>query len=374
MTGLRGAERDELQAFARAEVRPTALARDEQARFDRGLWRRLAEAGVWRTAAAGEVAAAARAFAGLAHGGLDAPLGLSAVAQWIGAHLLASRGDARQRGRWLGPLLAGEAVVAVCNSEAQAGTQLRRMRSRVAPDGAGGHVAEVAKSAATNLSDADLALVSAWKHGAGEPGLEVFLLDPRGEALVQRSHVERLAGFRTGLTGALTGAAPVRVAEAQLGADGDGPRILRTCFHLERLLIGALVAGIVDALYDECAALLRARAEQDPPFLQHQYVQDKLGGVYAAGRRIEGLAALAVADGAAGLEAASPLLSTLKLTAVDEGLRAAAAACELHGYDGYARDCLAQKAHRDLQAFTMLGGSRELLKISLFRDLRAGWG
>ena len=59
----------------------------------------------------------------------------------------------------------------------------------------------------------------------------------------------------------------------------------------------------------------------------------------------------------------------LKLTAVEDGLTAATTAYELLGYAGYQRACFVQKAHRDLLAFKLLGGSRELMKISMFRDL-----
>ena len=295
MPGPCSPERDAFEVLARAHVRPTALARDEAARFDRGLFTQLAGAGLFATAQTGDVRAAAGALAGLAHGGFDVPLGLSAAAQWIGVHLLTSLGTDEQRARFVPPLVRGEWLVAVCNSEPQAGTQLRAMRSRAVPDG-GDCLLTLAKSSASNLSDADVALVSAW---LGEPGpasaptptptpapapapapeLEVFVLPARAP-LVQETHVASLAGFRTGLTGALRTDGPLRIerAAAQLGGAAAGARVgaraLRLCFHLERLFIGALIQGCMDALLETCAAHLAAREAHDPQFTKNQFVQD----------------------------------------------------------------------------------------------------
>lgn len=369
MSALRGAERDALYCFARTHVRPGALGRDEAARFDRALWVRLAETGVFRSAVAGDVAAAARRFAGLAHGGLDVPLGLSAVAQWIGVHLLARFGGGR-RAEDLERLMDGCWIVAVCNAEPHAGTELRGLRSRVEPDGAGGHVATIHKSSASNLSDADLAIVSLWEpRSEDEPVLSVIVVSARAP-LVQTSHVERLAGFRTGLTGALDSPTPLalRLDEVRLG--DDGARVLRRCFDLERVLIGALLQGCIDGLLDECSEFLRTREAEDPQVVRHQYVQDKLATIFTLARRVEGIVGLAAGSE---LEMSGDLLSAAKLTAVEDSLLAATTAYELLGYAGYLRASFVQKALRDLLAFKLLGGTRELMKITLFRELKARW-
>jgi alkylation response protein AidB-like acyl-CoA dehydrogenase len=416
MASLRSATREALYAFGHAHVRPSLLTRDEEARFDRGLWLRLAGTGFFGLALDRDpqVLEAAQALAGLGHGGLDAPLGLSAAAQWIGTCLLATFGSPEQRARYVEEAAAGGSILAVCNSEPEAGTRLRGMRSSLIAAESGEQRLTLHKSGASNLSAADVAIVSAWKHppaaAAAEPSLEVFVL-PATPPLVQESHVTELAGFRTGLTGSLrtpegagAGAGlPVRSAEAQLGPDGSGARILRLCFHLERLLIGALLLGLVDGLVDACAQHLGERAGRDSAFAQHQYVQEKLVLLYSLARRVEGLWQLAeqtirqalaarrpepsgepapsppaavspaTAPIEAALEAASPLLGVLKLTAVEDSLLAATTAYELLGYAGYQRASVAQKAHRDLLAFKMLGGTKELMKISVFRDLSTRW-
>lgn len=370
MSALRGSERDALHRHAVAHVRPSALARDEAARFDRTLWRQLAAAGMFAGAEAGDLPAAARAVAGLVHGGRDVPLALSAVAQWIGIHLVARFGGDAQRAH-LPALVAGDAIVAVCNAEPHAGTDLRGMRSRVDADGRGGQLATLHKSSASNLGDADLALVSAWHHRDGrEPALVVLLLPTRAAPIVQTSHVERLAGFRTGLTGALETSAPLPVGPDDLLGD-DGLRVLRRCFDLERLLIGALLHGAAEALLDLAVDHLRAREADDPQFTRHQYVQDKLAGVAACARRSEALVALALTGPE--LAADGELLSTIKLENTDAALAAAALTCELHGYQGYVRAGFPHKLRRDLEAFGNLGGTRELMKITLFRSLRARW-
>lgn len=387
MGGPRRADREAVHELAREHVRPSLLERDEGARFDRALWLRLAAHGLFQTALHGEIATAAQSLAGLAHGGLDVPLGLSAAAHWIGVCVLATFGSEATKALYLPRCSSGEWIIAVCNSETEAGTRLRGMRSSVVPDPCGGHLLTLHKSGASNLGGAELAVFSAWKHSAEkEPELAVFVL-PATPPLVQESHVTQLAGFRTGLTGALTsaGALAIDVGAAQLGAEHSGPRVLRLCFHIERLLIGALLVGCIDGLTDLCALHMQEREVRDPQFLQNQYVQEKLTLLYSLGRRVEGLWRLVEdrLDAAAdpdpllrlerGLESASSLLGVLKPTAVEDALVAATTAYELLGYAGYKRASVIQKAHRDLLAFKMLGGSKEQMKISLFRDLRASW-
>lgn len=387
MPVLHHPERAAIQAFGREHVRPSAIERDEAALFDRRLWQKLAEQRVFRSVLDGDVVSAALALAGLAHGSLDVPFGLTAAAQWIGGRVLEEFGSPAQRSRYLDRLLSGEWIVAVCNSEHQAGTQLKLMKSRVSNEGDGGCLVSLHKSGASNLSDADVALVSAWKQGReaqSEPTIEVFVLEARAP-LIQESHVQQLAGFRTGLTGALRCAEPLplRFEETQLGADGSGSRILRLCFHLERLLIGALLVGCLDGILDECVAHLREREAHNPQFSQHQYVQEKLTLLFSLARRTEGLLSLITQELERGreesrplpvmLEGVSDLLGVLKLTAVEDSLTAAETAYELQGYSGYQRQNLVQKAHRDLLAFKMLGGTKEQIKVALFRDLQKRW-
>lgn len=387
MGGLRCADRRALYELAREHVRPSLLERDEAARFDRALWLRVAGQGVFEAARHGDIAATAQALAGLAHGGLDIPLALSAAAHWICAAVVATFGSAEQQARYLPRCSSGEWIGALCNSESEAGTRLRSMRSSVAPEPGGGYVLNLHKSGASNLGGAELAVFSAWKHSVDrEPELMVFVL-PATPPLVQESHVTQLAGFRTGLTGALSsaGALAIDLDQAQLGADGSGPRVLRLCFHIERMLIGALLVGCIDGLTDLCALHLQEREARDPQFTQNQYVQEKLTLLYSLGRRVEGLWRLVEDQLAAaeapdpllrmerGLESASALLGVLKPSAVEDALLAATTAYELLGYAGYKRASVIQKAHRDLLAFKMLGGSKEQMKIALFRDLRASW-
>ena len=106
-----------LQAFGLQWVRPTLQQRDEAAVFEPALWLRLAATGLFASARRGSAVEAAQALAGLAEGGLDLPLALSAAAQWIGVFLLHSFGNAAQKARYLDAAISGECILAVCNSE-----------------------------------------------------------------------------------------------------------------------------------------------------------------------------------------------------------------------------------------------------------------
>src|SRR3712207_7360567 len=56
-----------------------------------------------------------------------------------------------------------------------------------------------------------------------------------------RSLVGELAGFHTGLTGSVSSQARLDTSSRRIGSDREGFAVLRECFDLERLLIGAAV-------------------------------------------------------------------------------------------------------------------------------------
>ncbi|HET6347292.1 MAG TPA: acyl-CoA dehydrogenase family protein, partial [Myxococcota bacterium] len=354
---------------------------DTAGTFDTAAWRALGATGLFALGlpvALGGRGHALRhvtaAWRGLGAGSLDLPFCTSAIAQSIGIDILARFGAATPQARLLPALVRGASIVAISNAEEGAGTDVRAARSRLELRAGGAGVAHVRKPGATNLPGAAVVLASAWCHGLHDkPSLEVIAL--AGDEVTQIDHRASLAGFRTGLTGGIHTAAAGCTLDAAperiVGGPRAGFRVMKHCFNLERLYIGALVSGVLLGARQTAMRQLRTRTSMGQPLLQHQYVQGKLIQMLAAERHLQGLidSILRVADDATGLPAATHLLALLKIAIIEAAGPALRACFDLFGFIGYTDAHFAQKLVRDHMALALLGGTAEQQRLVLFAEL-----
>ncbi len=302
--------------------------------------------------------------------GLDIPFASSLTAQIVAVELLREFGTEDQKSRLLGRLADGSLLAAVGNSESTGGTRLRAMRTRVSTGENGMSRIDGEKSCTTNAGRAGLLLVSAWCESDGEDRIDLFLLEP-GTGILQQPLSQSLGGFRTGLLGRIRlSGAPIDLQSQRLGPPGSGLRIFRRCFHLERLLLSAVVAGALAGLEAHLTESLLARDPDANGLLQNQYVQDKIVKLASTRTQMEALLEAVLARGEAGedLDSLERELATLKGMTNLEAFDATMAGFEALGHTAYAESDPSQKLLRDLTGFRFFGGTRELQKISLFND------
>ncbi len=364
--------------WAEQHIRPSVIARDRAHSFDRALWNRLAETGFFRllapVARGGQGATLKEyvsAFSGLARGAGDIPFVLSAGVQNLALSVVLRFGSPEQQERHLEALLSGEKIAALCNSEADAGTDLKALRSsfKCGADGMG--QLTLRKSAANNLSVAGLVLASAWRVSEGsKPSLEMFLLEIDSTT---RQPALDCGGFWTGAAGSLEIIdAPCSLRENRLACDGTGLDVLKMCFGIERFLIPVLISATLEGVLEEALAVSQRRQSFGKPLASFQYVQEKIVKLYAVTQTVNALVAslLAKQDGYSEDNAA---LSLLKLVAVEDGFEAATQFYELCGTSGYLSSHPAQKLVRDLLALKTLGGTREQHKLTIFTEILKGY-
>ena len=362
---------------ARELLRPTLIERDTGARFDREAWLALGSTGLFQGMApkrAGGLELSCsehlEVLVSLGRGGLDIPFGVSVVAHLIGVDLVASFGSADLKARNLAPLLRGERIAAVCNSEVGAGTNLKNIRAKLERTAEGLHVLNAHKSYATNLSQADVAILSAVSP---ENLLQVFAVEDRS---AQNCHNDRLMGFCTGATGDIVlKNFEIDPERARLGGVKDGFLILRRTFDLERLMIPAVILGVLEAFQASALEHLKARFDEGNDLASKQYIQQKVVTLFTARMKLRAM----LGDIAARMnlqEIANPQvnadLSLLKMSSIEDGLAAAEAYYELLGSASFQRQSTVQKVIRDLLGLKFLGGTQELHKMMLFREL-APW-
>jgi len=361
------------------QLRHNALERDQSCTFDKKAWNALIQENFFGIMAPKEYGGDAlslsdsiAAHRGLAEGSLDLGFVFTVSVQSVLAiELLLKFGTADQKEKYLKPAIRGDIVFAISNAEHQAGTDMNKIKSSVKYDSAGKPFLSGNKTVCTNVPFADVVLLSAHNEKTGT--FDIYLIDTNlGET---QSWTDQLLGVRTGITGALyfDNVHISDIEQRRLGKPGQAPSILQACFDLDRLILAVMVSGCLRGLVDMAIENIQLRAEKDPEFAKHQYIQEKFYKVFSCAEKIDGLITMIVNDlpdreVLSALKQRRNTLSVLKELLCTEAYDAASDIFELFGFLSFKGDHLMQKILRDLMAFKFLGGTKELQKNMVFAN------
>jgi isovaleryl-CoA dehydrogenase len=260
----------EVYTFARKEVFPTLAARYESRQFSRGLWKKMAGAGLFgfliptRYGGSGQgPEALVEAIEAFVLGGQDLGLCLSWLDHLlIHSHVIARFGSEQQRERTLPGLVTGERVGALAASEPETGANPVKMKARAErQDGTyriHGH-----KLFITNGPVADLIIVLARTGPApGKESISAFLMDTTTPGFRVKKEMD--FGFlHTSPHGELLFDGCVVPAENLLGNLGDGHvRISRAVFGWERFMGMVILTAHFRLILD---GMLRLMADRGAP-------------------------------------------------------------------------------------------------------------
>lgn len=348
-------------------VAPSARARDVAASFDRGLWRKLASAGLFDGATLEERAAAIEGFA---EGSCDLGLGASVCAHLVVIAVLERFGSEEQKQRLLPRLKDGTWVGACANAEPGAGTDVMGLRSR-ATVSASGFTLSARKRSVTNVGVADVILVSARLQGVpAKEAVNIFVVDADGARVRARPRTD-LSGLRTSPTGSLLAwRAPLPSQgerSALVGPRGAGLSLFRHMFSEERVTTGFLYLGALRACLARALAHAEQRKQFGQPIGKNQYVQDKIVRMRVAIELLEAQLWRTLERARRG-EDVHASLSIVKIHGVDAAIAAAQDLVRLLGSRGISVNEPAEKLLRDLLALSILGGTVELQKIVVYNE------
>jgi len=354
--------------LAQTHLRKSLIERDASCKFDRQIFELFTE----KTVVAADKADASNVikhFFSIGYGGLDLPFSISVVAQFIGVQLLRKFTQPHADIFNLSQFEKGQKILGIGNSETMSGTDLKQTQSKIYSKNSH-YKLDLKKPCMTN-GPADFVLVSAWDTTVVPASCEVLLL---GADQIQQSDLRQtMNGFRTGLTGSVEAhELPINLQTCRLGASGSGFEILKFCFHMERLLTAASVAGVATGLLRHLLTAASTRTSMGRPLIEHQYIQDKFVSLFA---EINQLLALCESIGQDKDQAdltfdqSADLLATCKLLIVSDLLPAVEQATEVLGYENSNSKSIPSKVISDLRLMKFLGGTKELQKIHLFRNL-----
>jgi butyryl-CoA dehydrogenase len=367
--------------FAQKEIAPSAIERDEQERYDPGIFRRMGELGL--TGAPLPESAGGAGFSYLGWTLVMEELGAADMASAVSlsVHILSQLpvvafGTPEQQARWLPAMVSGDALGAFCLSEPHAGSDAAALRTRarrLAADGSelpptaperevAAYRLEGTKAWISNAPVADRYLVFATVDPErGPKGITAFLVQKgvRGfgfGAAEKKMGVRSLPGSELLFDGAVVPAAD------RLGAEGEGYRIALGSLSEGRISIAAACVGIARSALEQSGAYLQSRRAFGGPIADLQglrFMLAEMAREVAAARALTHEAARARDRG----EPTGELSSLAKWTASDAAMRVATDAVQLFGGSGYSRETGIERLMRDAKGAQIYEGTNQVHRV-----------
>lgn len=202
---------------------------------------------------------------------------LAAGAHLFGVALVVQQlGTEEQQHRWLPQLSTGAIVATVAATEADSGSNVGAIRSRVAPRETGGFVAEGDKCYVTNAAGADVFLFIG-RPAPTARGLTAALVAKQPQVTV--GDPWPTIGLRNaGLAPVSFRRCPVDEGDV-LGRAGAGMAVFQTAMTYERALVLCFRLGAMQRALHEATRFARERRLAGRPIADHQVVAHRLAGM-----------------------------------------------------------------------------------------------
>jgi alkylation response protein AidB-like acyl-CoA dehydrogenase len=360
--------------FVDAEVVPVAAALDERGEFPAGLFRRLGELGylalrypeAWGGADADMVTYCLFAEE-LARGSLSVAAA-AAMQSLMGTHFIHAHGSDDLRRRYLVPALRGELVATFALTEPNAGSDVANIATRAERRG-DRWVLNGTKTWVTNAPVADLLTVAAKTSGErGMRNIALFLVD-RGRApgVSLGKKIDKMS-VRASETGEIRLEDVEVPGECLLGGETGGVDKIGGILAEIRVMTAALSVGLARAAYTAALAYARERQAFGKAIVEHQAIGFKLADMLTALHA----ATLMTYQAAAAIDAGRPVTreaAMTKLFASEMAVRLTDDAARIFASYGLAMEYPAQRYFRDARFLLPGGGTSEILRLVISRDL-----
>jgi cyclohexanecarboxyl-CoA dehydrogenase len=281
------------------------------------------------------------------------------------AGVLAANGTPDQLSRWLPPIARGEAVVAVCLTEPDHGTDAAAIGMRAEPDG-DGWVLTGRKASIMATAHATHGLVFARTGGAGAHGITAFYVGLDDPA-VRRERLSDL-GCRAGGRGDIEFDGLRVGPEDVVGRPGVGFVEVMRGFAFSRALIALMAIAVGRAAVDEAIGHARRRHAFGQPISRFQSVAfplvEHVTLLHAA--RLVSFEALCRAD--EGLDPRLPS-NMAKWWAPKAAVEAVHQALLVHGHLGWSEDGAIAHRLRDVIGLQLADGTAAATKLVVARHL-----
>ncbi|GAA1000005.1 acyl-CoA dehydrogenase family protein [Acrocarpospora macrocephala] len=366
--------RQAVRSFIKTEVAPYDEEWEQRGIVDRSLFRKAGEAGLllfatpeayggagiddWRFNAVVNEEFGRSGYA-------SAGLGLALQNDVVGPYILDLTSD-EQKARWLPGMTSGELIGAIAMTEPGTGSDLSAIATRAVRDG-DHYVLNGSKTFTSNGQNADLVVVAARTSEERHRGLSLFVVERGMEGFARGRNLEKL-----GLHGQDTSElhfTDVRVPVAnRLGADGQGFFQLMRNLPQERLSLAVTGVSAAEGVLARTMEYVTERRAFGQPIGTFQHNRFLLAELHT-----EVDIARVFVDHCVALHAGGQLTpaqaAKAKWWCTELQVRVADRCLQLHGGYGYMREYPVSRAFADARVQTIYGGTTEIMKEIIGRDL-----
>jgi len=365
--------RDQVEAFAQAEIAPLAAEIDHSNEFPNHLWRKMGDMGLLGITVEEEYGGAGMSY--LEHviameeiSRASASVGLS-----YGAHSnlcvnqIRRNGNEAQKRKYLPKLISGEHVGALAMSEPNAGSDVVSMKLKAEKKG-DRYILNGTKMWITNGPDADTLVVYAKTDpSAGPKGMTTFIIEKGFKGFSVAQKLDKL-GMRGSNTGELVFVDCEVPEENVLGSVGKGVNVLMSGLDYERAVLAGGPIGIMRACMDVVVPYMHERVQFGQPIGTFQLMQGKLADMYTTMNACRAYA-YAVAKACARGQTTRKDAAGVILYTAEKATWMALEAIQTLGGNGYINEYPTGRLLRDAKLYEIGAGTSEIRRMLIGREL-----
>ena len=367
------AVRDSARDFARSELLPGVIERDEHQKFASDQVKKMGELGFMGMMVSPQYGGSGMdtisyVLAMEEISKIDASVAVcmsvnNSLVCWGLEHF----GNEAQKQKYLIPLASGQKIGAFCLSEPEAGSDATSQKT-TAIDCGDYYLLNGTKNWITNGNSASTYIVIAQTNAAlGHKGISAFIVE-RGYPGFVVGNKENKLGIRGSDTHSLMFTDVKVPKENRLGDEGFGFKFAMATLSGGRIGIASQALGIASGAYELALQYSKERKTFDKPIAQHQAIQFKLADMATQidAARLMCLKAAYLKDKHQDYGTASAMA---KLFASKIAMEITTEAIQIHGGYGYVKEFHVERLFRDAKITQIYEGTSEIQKIVISRDL-----
>lgn len=276
-------------------------------------------------------------------------------------------GNEEQKQKYLTPLAKGEFIGAFCLSEPEAGSDATSQKTTAIEDG-DHYIINGTKNWITNGSTADVYLVIAQTHPElKHKGINAFIVE-KGMPGFEIGPKEQKLGIRGSDTHSLI-FNDVRVPkENRIGEDGFGFKFAMKTLSGGRIGIAAQALGIASGAYELAREYSKVRKSFGTEICHHQAIAFKLADMHTQIEAARHLVLKAAWDKDQG-NSYDLSGAMAKLYASQVAMDTTIEAVQIHGGNGYVKEYHVERLMRDAKITQIYEGTSEIQKIVISRAI-----